>query len=119
MSCQHHAVQLGRLYEQLQAHDTEVLVIGCGNRKAAERVSKSLKLPFPVLADHDREVYRRYGLDKVLLAIQRSGTFLIDKQGIVRYIHQVTNPQASVDRAELLREVATSDIEHLGRTRYD
>jgi len=30
---------------------------------------------------------------------------LIDKQGIVRYIHQVTNPQASVEKDELIREV--------------
>ena len=41
----------------------------------------------------------------VLIALQRSGTFLIDKQGIVRYIHQVTNPQASVEKDELMREV--------------
>jgi hypothetical protein len=45
------------------------------------------------------------GLDKVWIALQRSGTFLIDKQGIVRYIHQVTNPQASVDKEGLMREV--------------
>lgn len=96
---------MGRLYEQLQAHDTEVLVIGCGNREAAHRLSNSFKLPFPVLADPDREIYRRYGLDRVLIGIQRSGTFLIDKQGIVRYIHQVTNPQASLDGVELLGEV--------------
>src|SRR6266699_42244 len=42
---------------------------------------------------------------KVPIALQRSGTFLIDKQGIVRYIHQVTNPQASVEKEELMREV--------------
>jgi peroxiredoxin len=41
----------------------------------------------------------------VLIALQRSGTFLIDKQGIMRYIHQVTNPQASVEKGELMREV--------------
>jgi peroxiredoxin len=93
------------MYEQLQAWDTIVLVIGCGSRKDAERVSQSLKLPFPVLVDPDRALYRRYGLDKVLIAIQRSGTFLIDKQGILRYIHEATNPQASVDEAELMNEV--------------
>ena len=65
------------------------------------------KLPFPVLVDQDpdRAVYRRYGLDKVLFALQCSGTFLIDKQGIVCYIHQVTNLQASVEKEELMREV--------------
>jgi len=41
----------------------------------------------------------------VFIAIQRSGTFLIDKQGLVRYIHQATNPQASVDKDELQQEV--------------
>jgi peroxiredoxin len=93
------------MYEQLRAQDTEVLILGGGNRKGAERLSARHKLPFPVLVDPDRVVYRRYGLDKVLIALQRSGTFLIDKQGIVRYIHQVTNPQASVEKDELMRQV--------------
>jgi peroxiredoxin len=95
------------MYEQLRARDTEALIIGGGSRKGAERLAARHKLPFPVLVDPDpdRAVYRRYGLDKVLIALQRSGTFLIDKQGIVRYIHQVTNPQASVEKEELMREV--------------
>src|SRR5438874_7927131 len=96
------------MYEQLRARDTEVLILGGGSRKGAERLSARHKLPFPVLVDPDpdRAVYRRYGLvDKVLIALQRSGTFLIDKQGIVRYIQQVTNPQASVEKDELMREV--------------
>lgn len=82
-----------------------MLIIGGGSRKSAENSYIRLKLPFPVLVDPDRAVYRRYGLDKVLIALQRSGTFLIDKQGIVRYIHQVTNPQASLEKKELMREV--------------
>lgn len=95
------------MYEQLRARETEVLAIGGGNRKGAERLAARLKLPFPVLVDPDpdRAVYRRYGLDKVWFTLQRSGTFLIDKQGIVRYIHQVTNPQASVEKDELMGEV--------------
>src|SRR5258708_35160231 len=104
---QRQAFQLVRMYEQLPARETEVLILGGGSRKGAERLSARLKLPFPVLVDPDpdRAVYHRYGLDKVLIALQRSGTFLIDKQGIVRYIHQVTNPQASVEKEELMREV--------------
>jgi hypothetical protein len=43
----------------------------------------------------------------------RGGTFLIDKQGIVRYIHQVTNPQAFVEKDELMREVEQLNGEHL------
>lgn len=94
------------MYEQLRARETEVLVIGGGNRKGAERLAARLNLPFPILIDPERTVYQRYGLDKVLIALQRSGTFLIDKQGIMRYIHQVTNPQSSVDKEELMQAVA-------------
>ncbi len=107
LSCQRHAEKLGSLYPSIQAQDTEVLVIGHGNRKLAGYVSKNLKLPFPLLFDETRErdVYQSYHLSRVLLTIQRSGTFLIDKQGIVRYIHQVTRPQASFDEPELMREI--------------
>lgn len=93
------------MYEQLRERETEVLILGGGNRKGAERLSARLKLPFPVLVDSDRTVYQRYGLNKIFIALQRSGTFLIDKQGIVRYIHQVTNPQSSVDKEELMQAV--------------
>jgi peroxiredoxin len=93
------------MHEQLKTRETEVLILGGGSRKGAERLSARHKLPFPVLIDPERTVYQSYGLHKILIAIQRSGTFLIDKQGIVRYIHQATNPQASVDEAELMREV--------------
>src|SRR5205085_9337537 len=81
LQCQRNAIQLGRMYEQLKAQNVEVLVIGGGERKDAERLTKLLNLPYPVLADPDRSVYERYSLDKVLIAIQRSGTFLIDQQG--------------------------------------
>jgi peroxiredoxin len=70
----------------------------------AERAAKSLKLPFPVLADPDRAVYLRYGLDKAFVAIQRSGTFLIDQQGIVRYIEHGALPQR-LNKEELMQEI--------------
>ena len=80
-------------------------MIGGGSQKSAQWVAKMLKLPFPVLADPDRAVYRRYGLDKVLLIIQRTATILVDKQGMVRYLHRATNPQAALEMEELRREI--------------
>ena len=104
MQCRQHDVQLGRIYQELQAQDTEVLVVGPGTHEDAARVAGQLTLPFPVLADPARASYRRYGLDKVLLAIQRSGTFLIDKQGRVRYIEQGAVPQF-LNKDALMREI--------------
>ena len=94
---------MGRFYEEIQKQGAEVLVIGPGSRKAAERTARTLKLPFPVLADPDRAVYRQYDLDKVFM-IQRSGTFLVDRQGSVRYIEQGILPQM-LNEGELLREI--------------
>jgi peroxiredoxin len=105
MMCQRHVAQLKQLYSQLQQRGTTVLVVGGGSQQEAQRLSSRLQLPFPVAADTDGEVYHRYGLEKVMLFLQRSGTILIDKQGKVSYIHRVTNPGASVDKDELLKEI--------------
>jgi len=103
--CQRHAVQLGRIYEDLQSQDTTVLVIGSGSQADAARLVRLLDLPFPVLADSDRSVYRSYGLDKAFFIIQRSATVLVDKQGRIRYVHRATNPNHSLDEAELLAAI--------------
>ena len=107
MQCRHHAAQLGKLYNELQEQDTEVLVIGGGSSERAAKLKKSLKLPMPVLADADRAVYLSYGLDKAMLIVQRSASLLVDKQGVVRYFHKATNPNNSVDKASLMEAVAT------------
>lgn len=92
MQGRHHASQLGGLYDELQAQDTEILVIGGGNQSDAAKSKKSLTLPCPVLADSDREVYLSYGLDKAMWVIQWSASLSIHKQGNVRYFHKATNP---------------------------
>ncbi len=105
MQCRQHVAQLRRAYDYLQTKDVAVLVIGGGSREDAARLKAAYKLPFPVLADKDRSVYRQYGLDKVLVVIQRSASVLIDKDGVVRYLRRATSPSAWLDHAEIMREV--------------
>src|SRR5438874_672816 len=105
MQCRQHVASLRRVYDYLQERDIAVLVIGGGSAEDAARLKATYKLPFPVLADKDRSVYAHYGLDKVLFMVQRSASFIIDKQGIVRYVRRATSPSASLDQAELMREV--------------
>ena len=64
-----------------------------------------MKLPYPVLADPGRVVYRGFGLDKVLFVIQRSAVVLVDKQDLIRYIHRSTNPYETLNEDELDREI--------------
>jgi peroxiredoxin Q/BCP len=105
-ACQHHAKDLAKSYTELQAAGATVLVIGGGSLKHAQRLAERLSLPFPVLADPEHRVYRAYHLSKALLLFQTSATLLVDKSGIVRYVHRAANPYASLDNAELRRELA-------------
>ena len=56
-----------------------------------------------MLADPGRQAYRAYGFTKSLWVIQQSGSILLDKEGIVRYVRRSTNPQNSFDEAEMLK----------------
>jgi len=98
--------RLQQLYDRLHAANMAVLVIGGGTREEATRLQQRLHLPFPVLADPERAVSARYGLDKVLHVIQRSGTVLVDAQGVIRHLHRVTLPAEALDEAALLAALA-------------
>jgi len=100
---------LGRLYDEFQAKDTDIVVIGGGGLEDASRLQQMLKLHFPVLADPDRSVYRDYGLGKSLFVIQRSATILVDKKGRLRFLHQVTNPYTPLPLEQLW--AAINDLE--------
>jgi peroxiredoxin len=92
MQCRSHSAQLGRLYKEFQAASCEILLILGDPLEKARRYAESLHLPFPVLADPDRNVYHRYGLEKAMIFIQRTASVVIDKNGVIRYMKSTTNP---------------------------
>lgn len=81
-------------------------MIGPGTVDQARRYAQGLGLPFPVAADPDRSVYRRFGLNRALLRlIQRSGVFLLDGTGTIRFAHAATNPEASLQIQQVLENL--------------
>lgn len=92
MQCRFHATQLGRLYADFQAADTEVMVILGDSLERARSYSDTLRLPFAVLADPQRAVYHLFGLGRAMFGIQRTASVLIDSAGIIRYLKQAINP---------------------------
>lgn len=58
----------------------------------AQNYAQVLHLPFPVLADPDRAVYQKFGLEKVLFVLQRTASVIIDREGIIRYLKTASNP---------------------------
>lgn len=112
MQCRAHVGQLGRLYEEFKAANTDVLVILGDTPERARKYAESLKTPFPVLADVDRAVYHQFGLDKAWLIIQRTASLIVDRSGIIRYFKPATNPMIWLQESrELLRAT-----QHLAET---
>ena len=45
-------------------------------------------IPFPCLADPDRQVFRQYDVKSAMISLgQRPGLFIIDAEGVVRYAY--------------------------------
>ena len=104
--CLGHVMRLTRTYDQIQAQNTAILVIGPGDQHEAAQLQR--KVPFPVLADPDRVVYQVYGLGKAL-GIQQSGTFLIDAGGTLRYANRATVPLGALKEPALLAAITQAN----------
>src|SRR4030065_584910 len=100
MQCRSHAAQLARLYKEFQTADCEILLILGDSLEKAKRYTDILHLPFPVLADPERRVYHRYGLEKAMVFIQRTASVSFsaltptDKSPP---LNQTTSPDTQID----------------------
>jgi peroxiredoxin len=92
MQCRSHSAQLGRVYKEFQAVNCGILLILGDSLEKARRYADSLHLPFPVLADPERNVYHKYGLEKVMIFIQRTASVVIDRNGVICYMKSTANP---------------------------
>jgi peroxiredoxin len=96
---------LGRLYPEFQAAGCEVALVLGDSVEKAQRYAKILHLPFSVLADPERAVYQRYGLEKVFLVVQRTASVIVDREGMIRYLKAAINPMTwLVESRELLNQ---------------
>lgn len=92
MQCRAHVSQLAKLYEPIKEAGTEVIVILGDTLERAKEYVEKMSLPFPVLSDPDRDVYRTYELEKYFVLIQRTASIVVDHEGRVQYIKRTTNP---------------------------
>jgi thioredoxin-dependent peroxiredoxin len=101
--CQAHVRRLKAIYQELQKSGSQVLVIGGGSLEQAKTLERQLQLPFPVLADTERQSYTAFGLDKILGLWQKSGTVVADMSGKIKLVHGTGNPGAGLLEPEIRR----------------
>lgn len=77
-----------RSYDQFVQRDTEVLSVGPENAKKFEAYWYENDLPFLGLPDEKHSVLKLYGQEVKLFKLGRQpAQMIIDKQGLLRYVH--------------------------------
>lgn len=89
-------------YQQFEKAETQVLGISVDHIWAHKAYAKSLgDLPFPILADWDKSVTRRYGVLNEEQGYARRSLFLIDYRGYVRWRNPQYNWRSQEQYAEM------------------
>ncbi len=81
--------QLRQHYPEFEQHGAQIVAISSESQEGGAKLKSELDLPFPVLADADRQVIETYGVfhedEPKGRAISRPATFVIDPTGAIRY----------------------------------
>lgn len=96
--------QLRQDYDQFIAKDAEIIAIGPEKPEAFRKYWEENAMPFVGLPDPEHSVLKRYGQEVNLFKLGRMpAQMIIDKQGILRYIHYGHSMQDIPENAELLK----------------
>lgn len=109
-----HAVQLGQAHREFDPKGVGIVLVGPGDAGQAAWFAKLIRAPFPIAADPVCAVYEAYGLTRGALGLQQTGTFLIDRDGILRLARRVTNPMSALDMGELRAAVSQLGVPATG-----
>ena len=95
--------QLRRDFDEFVEQDTEVVVVGPEGPQAFSDYWRENDLPFLGLPDPEHSVLKRYGQEVNLFKLGRMpAQLIIDKAGIVRFVHYGHSMSDIPPNAELL-----------------
>ena len=95
--------QLRQAYQEYQARDAEIVVVGPEKAAAFEQYWQENDLPFIGLPDPKHQVLKLYGQQVKLFKMGRMpAQTLIDREGVVRYVHYGQDMSDIPENEELL-----------------
>ncbi|WP_052711086.1 redoxin domain-containing protein [Pseudofrankia sp. DC12] len=102
--CVRHVRDLARHADDYAALGASILVAVPEGLPTAREWAAWQRLPFPVVTGAHGSPHEAVGLPRAMFgAVQRSGTVLVDRAGLVRYAKAATMPTAGYDRPAVLR----------------
>lgn len=104
--CTAEACDLRDNYEKFQANNYELLGVSADAQKKQGKFKEKFKLPFPLLADEDKEVINAFGvwgpkkfMGRIFDGINRT-TFVIDENGIIEDV--ISDVKTKAHAAQIL-----------------
>jgi glutaredoxin-dependent peroxiredoxin len=83
--------------------NAQVIGISVNDPFSNKGFAEKNRLPYPILSDYKREVIKRYGLELADFAglqgytVAKRSIFIVDEQGIIRYMWVSENPTVEPD----------------------
>jgi peroxiredoxin Q/BCP len=97
---------------EIRRRDTQVVCVAPSDLAECQAMIARFPLPFPVLADPDRHVFASYDVQSRVWSLgQRPGVFLIDRDGIIRWVHLGTQQWHIPSREELFAVLDGIEVE--------
>jgi len=84
--CTREACAFRDSYEEFQDFGAEVMGISSDSVDSHKYFSDRYQLPFTLLSDYEGKIRKLYGVAKTMGFLPGRVTYIIDKQGMVRYI---------------------------------
>ncbi len=87
--------------------DAQVIGVSVNDPFSNKGFAEKNRLPFPILSDYKREVIKTYGLEMSNFAgldgytVSKRSIFILDKNGIVRYVWVSDNPAVEPNYQEI------------------
>jgi peroxiredoxin Q/BCP len=102
--CTREACSLRDGYQAIQAAGAVVLGVSADGADSHAAFARKFNLPFALLADPAGNLIKAYGVKMPLLKMAHRVTFIIDKQGIIRFkVDKVDTAQHDRQVLELIR----------------
>ena len=93
-------------YAEITRRGAEVVCVAPHNAADVRRLVESMRLPFPVLADEDRAVFRRYDVQSRIWSLgQRPAVYIVDRESVIRWAHLGRQQWEIPGTAEVLEQV--------------
>ena len=85
----------------------QVIGISVNDPFSNKAFAKKNRLPFPILSDYNRQVIKAYGIETTDFvglkgySVAKRSIFIIDKNGIIRYVWTTEDPSVEPDYKEI------------------